>query len=140
MMVNLRSLRYKLRVAVGVLLGINVLAAGMLVYMLVRGSGTLPEEFQSLHAQIQNRKGVVVPPQKVEERVKEAREQIAKLSEDRFPNSTAAVFEELGKLASENRVKLIQANYKIDDTEQTGIQQMTVDAGLEGDYVQVVKF
>src|SRR5215475_12424910 len=105
-MANIRDLRLKLRIAMAVLVGINVFLVAALVYMSVRGVSSLPAEFQSLRQQVVNRKAAVIPPQTVDDRVKEAREQIAHFYEDRFPNSSAAIFETLGKLATENRVRL----------------------------------
>ncbi|HWR15244.1 MAG TPA: hypothetical protein VN577_10465 [Terriglobales bacterium] len=122
-----------------ILVGINVFAAGALAYMLVRTSA-LPGDFQQLRQQVQNRKGKVVPPEIVNERVKQAREEIGKFYEQRFPNSSAAVFETLGKIAKENRVKLNQATYRVDETDMPGLRQVVISANLDGDYVQTVKF
>ena len=76
-MANVRDVRQKLRIAMAVLVGLNVFAIGALVYMMVRGTSQLPSEFHSLHQQVQNKKSIIVPPATVDERVKEAREQIA---------------------------------------------------------------
>ena len=151
-MANIRDTRRKLRIAMAVLVGLNVLAAGSIAYMMVRGTGLLPAEFQSLHQQVQSKKSVIVPPKTVGERVSEAREQIAHFNEDRFPNSSAAIFETLGKVANENHVRLNQASYKATDpktdsdrTPETeiplpGLRQVEIEANLSGNYVQVMKF
>jgi type IV pilus assembly protein PilO len=137
---NVRSIRRWLRIAMAVLVGFNVLVAGALVYMWVRGSSALPAEFTELRQQVLNRKAVVVAPETVNDRVKEAREQIAKFHEDRFPNSSAAIFENLGKLATENKVQLNQANYDVVDADIPGLRQVSITANLTGDYIQSMKF
>lgn len=139
-MANLREVGRKLRLVMAVLVGINVLAAGAWMYMLVRGTSALPAEFENLHKLVMARKGSVVPPETVTERVKEAREQIAKFYEDRFPRSSAAIFESLGGLARENRVNLTQASYKVSETDMPGLRQVEIEADLNGDYAQTMKF
>jgi type IV pilus assembly protein PilO len=138
-MANLRDARRKLRVVMAVLIGINVLLAGALAFFIVRGRA-LPGTFQELHDQVQVRKANVVPPGTVNDRLKQAREQIAHFYEDRMPNTTATVFDTIGKLAAENNVRLQGANYKVDDTDMPGVRQLTVRASLNGGYTQSMKF
>jgi Tfp pilus assembly protein PilO len=139
-MANVPDVRRKLRIAMAVLVGLNVFAIGALVYMMVRGTSQLPAEFQTLHQQVQIKKAAIVPPQTVNERVKQAREQIAHFYENRFPNSSAVIFETVGKLAKENHVRLNQASYKVTDAEMPGSQQVVINATLNGNYVEVMKF
>jgi type IV pilus assembly protein PilO len=137
---NVRETRRILRIVMGVLIGFNVLAASALIYMWVRGTSALPEQFSVLHQQVQKQKAIVIPPEKVDARVKEAREQIAKFYEDRFPNSSAAIFEDLGRLAAENKVHLNDASYNVEDSELPGLRQVIISGNLTGDYVQAMKF
>jgi hypothetical protein len=133
-------MRYRLRIVMGVLIAFNVLAACALLFMWVRGTSALPDQFQSLRQQVQKQKAIVIPPDTVDGRVKEAREQIAKFYENRFPNSSAAIFEDLGRLATENRVHLNNATYQVDDAELPGLRQVQIGGNLTGDYAQVMKF
>lgn len=139
-MANLRELNRKLQIVFAVLIGFNVLAAGALLYIWVRGTNALPAEFRELHELVQTRKAAVVSPEVVNERIKQSREQIAKFYEDRFPNSSAAIFETLGRVANENKVKLNQAAYKMDDTDLPDLKQVEITATLDGDYTQAMKF
>lgn len=139
-MANVRDLRRKMRIAMAVLVGLNVFAIGALAYMMVRGTSQLPNDFQSLHQQVQNKKTVIVQPQTVDERVKQAREQIAHFYEERFPNSSSAIFETLGKLASANHVRLNQASYNVTDAEISGVRQVSITAALNGNYIDAMKF
>jgi type IV pilus assembly protein PilO len=139
-MANLREVSRKLRIIMAILVGFNVLALGALVYMWVRGTSALPDEFTQLHQQVVNRKGAVVGPEVVTQRVKESREQIAKFYEDRLPRNSSTIFESLGSLARENRVNLTQASYKVDQTDMPNVSQVEITADLNGDYAQTMRF
>ncbi len=138
-MPNLRELRFKLRIATAVLSLVALALAGLLIFF-VSSANSQAETFQSLHQQVQNNRSAMVPPQTVEDRVKEAREQIGHFYDDRFPATASSIFEQLGKLANENHVHLAQANYKTDDAELPGLQVVTINAGLTGSYIEVMKF
>jgi len=138
-MPNLRELRFKLRIVTAVLSLLCLLLAGLLIFLSV-GAERQSDAFRSLRSQVQNSRTAMVPPQTVEDRVKEAREQIARFYEDRFPATSSSIFERLGKLAAENRVHLNQANYRSEDAELTGLQQVIITASLSGDYAQAMKF
>jgi type IV pilus assembly protein PilO len=139
MMTAPRDLRKTLPIATGVLAVLCVVAAGLLIFL--HASATRDEEqFQGLHTQVANSRGAIVPPQVVGDRVKEAREQIGSFYEDRFPTAESAIFVELGKLASENQVHLTGANYKAQDSEMPGVQQVLIGANLNGNYEQAMKF
>ena len=138
-MANPRELRPKVRIATAALATLCIIAFGLLIFMYMDGNRQL-EQFQSLHSQVQNSRGAMVPPQTVEDRVKEARKQIAHFYEDRFPATDSSIFVRMGKLANDYHVNLNQATYKSTDSDMPGLQQVTVTAALSGDYAQVMKF
>lgn len=140
MMANIHDMRRKVQIAAAVLVGINLLAAGALAFFVFRGSDVLPSEFQSLHLQVQNRKSMIVAPQEIEKRVKEAHEQIRQFYSDRFPATSTAIFDTLGKAASDNHVRLNEAAYKLTDSEMPGLRLVEITAQLDGNYVDAVKF
>jgi hypothetical protein len=144
-MANMPDLRRRTRLAMAVLVGINLLALGALAYMMVRGTSSLPVEFGRLHQQVQTRKATVIQPQAVDQRVTEAREQIAHFYEDRFFDGSAAIFETLGRIANENHVRMAQASYKINDELKdanmpAGLRQVVITASLSGNYIDAMKF
>lgn len=136
---NIRELRFKVRIATAALSILCLAALAALIFMYTEANRQ-EQLFGSLHSQIQNSKGALVPPQTVDDRVKEARTEISQFYDERFPATASAVFVELGKLASANRVSLNQAQYKSDDTGMEGVQQVSIKASLSGDYGQVMKF
>ncbi len=137
--VNPRDMRMQLRIVTAVVGLLCAVAAGLLILVHTR-SVSAEQQFQSLHSQVQNGRGAVVPPQVVGDRVKEAREQIGQFYESRFPAAQSLVFEELGKLATENQVHLTGANYKATDSELPGIDKVEIGANLNGNYAQAMKF
>ena len=69
-MPNLRELRFKLRISAAILGLLCLALAGLLVFF-ASSAARQADTFQGLHSQIQNSKTAMVPPQIVEERVKE---------------------------------------------------------------------
>lgn len=136
---NLRDIRLQLRIATAIVGLLCAVAAGLLIVVHAR-SANAEQQFQSLHSQVQNGRGAVVPPQLVGDRVKQAREQIAQFYDSRFPTAQSLVFEELGKLANENQVHLTGASYKATDSELPGIDKVQIGANLNGNYAQAMKF
>ncbi len=138
-MANLRDARRRLQIGASILIGINLLLVAALAFFIVRAR-SLPSTFEGVRDQVQVRKAAVVPPETVNDRLKEAREQISHFYEDRIPNSTATVFDTIGKVAAQNNVRLQGANYTFNDTDMPGVRQLTVRATLSGGYTQSMKF
>jgi len=138
-MANLRDLRFKLRIVTAALGVLCAAAVGLLIFMYM-DAGRQEQQFASLHSQVQNNRGAMVPPQTVEDRVKQAREEIANFYMDRFPASDSSIFVQLGKLASENHVHLNAATYKTADADIPGLQQVVISASLSGGYSDAMKF
>ena len=140
-MANLRETRRRLRIVMSVLIAINVIAACAFVFFIVDGMRSPAGQSRELHQKVQQQMRVAVPTEVVQQRVKEAREQINTFYDDRFAGETSQIFEELGKLAKENGVSLNQAHYRIDETGGIeGVRMMMIDANLNGDYQKTMKF
>lgn len=138
-MANLREVRSRLRIVTALLGLLCAAVVGLLIFMYV-DTGRQQQQFSTLRSQVQNSRVAMVPPETVEKRVQEAREQIAHFYEDRFPATDSSIFERMGKLATENHVRLNQATYKSTDSDMPGLQQVVITAGLSGEYAQVMKF
>jgi type IV pilus assembly protein PilO len=137
---NIRELRFRLRIATAVLGLLCLLAAGLLIFM-YSSDTRRAADFQDLHQLVQTGRSAMVPPETVQDRVKEAREQIAHFYENRFPDSSAGIFEELGRLAKESNVQLGTATYtSSEETPIQGITPIEINAALSGDYMNAMKF
>jgi type IV pilus assembly protein PilO len=69
-----------------------------------------------------------------------AREEIAGFYRDRFPSQYSAVSSELGKVATQTGVRVSQISYEPKPADIPNLQQVIMNANLDGDYLQVVKF
>ena len=69
-----------------------------------------------------------------------AKDQIGGFYKERFAATDSDLANELGKLASENRVRIQQARYKQEDAETSGIIPVAIEGSFSGDYLQLVRF
>ncbi len=124
-------------IALGVL---EVVAVVVLVSPLVSSQAARTREFNSVRANVQAKQRQVVPPDQVQIRVEEARQQIETFYKDRLPSEYSSILEQLGKLAAQNRVNLSLAKYEPEDTGIPGLRRLKIEATLAGNYVDEVRF
>ena len=58
----------------------------------------------------------------------------------RLPAQDSAIYEELGKVAKQNGVKIGQIRSKAKDTDPVGLRPVEIQADFSGDYLQLVRF
>jgi type IV pilus assembly protein PilO len=90
--------------------------------------------------ELQQKTRQVEPLHGMDRKVALAKQQIDQFYKDRLPSQDSAIFGEIGKVASENGVKVLQARSKIEDPEPIGLSPVAVDADLSGNYQQLVRF
>lgn len=140
-MANLRAARKNLYAVLIVLGIIDVVAAFILIAPARSNTGTnLQFEFRQIRDQVQKKSRTVVPPDQVQQRVAEARTQIADFVQQRIPALGSAVPVELGKLANESGVQLSAVQYAETDSDVPGVEQVKISATISGNYLQTVKF
>jgi Tfp pilus assembly protein PilO len=76
----------------------------------------------------------------LDKKIPVAQKQIEDFYRDRFPSEDSAISADLGKLASENGVRLSAVKYEQKDSGLDGLERMEIDADVSGDYVQLVRF
>ena len=69
-----------------------------------------------------------------------AKDQIRQFYKDRFGTRDSEIAGELGKLAAENGVRIVQAKYKEEDAEASGIVPVEIEGNFSGDYLQLARF
>lgn len=139
-MPDLSARRHTLRAVLIILL---VLDAAALVYLLSPLSRTRAkhqEERDRVQQQLQVRQREVAPLKNLDEKLVQARGQIAEFYRERIPSEYSAIAEEIGKVAKANNVSISLAKYGAEDAELPGLQRVKIDAGIDGDYVNIVKF
>ncbi len=139
-MTNLPRVRRRLITAMMVLGLLDVVAAVVLLWPLMVPASTRQAHMQALQSEVQKKIRVVVPPEQLQTRIVEARQQINAFYKDRLPSEYSAISAQLGKLAAEQQVTLSQAKYTVDDAEIPGLRLVSIDASMIGNYLQEVRF
>lgn len=137
-MPDLRQTRNRLK-AVMIALGVVDLAALVVLFTPLGGS---QEARQQRLAQLNRDRmaRAAAPWRGLDKKIPEAKQEIEKFYQERFPAEDSAISAELGKVASETGVRMSSVKYKTDDAEIAGLQKKEVDADVMGDYVPIAKF
>jgi type IV pilus assembly protein PilO len=139
-MANLRVARRNLYAIAAILIVVDVIALIILLSPVGAISAAKQDEFQQLRQEVQAKTRKVVPPDQVQQRVDEARKQIAQFIQERVPAQASDFSVELGKLASDAGVRLGSVRYEELDSEVPGLRRFRISATVSGEYVQEVKF
>jgi len=139
-MANLRNARKRFTTVVIILAVLDVAAIGFLLSPLGRSRSVREAEWADARRELQLKKADAVPLRGMDKKLDLARQEIADFYKDRFPAQYSAVSSELGKVAGETGVRVSQISYDPKPAEVPNLQQVVINANLDGDYLQVVKF
>jgi len=139
-MANLRKARKRFATVAIILAVLDVAAVGFLVSPLGRSRSAREAEWAEARRELQAKKADAVPLRGMDKKLDVARQEIADFYKDRFPYQYSAVSTELGKVAGETGVRVSQISYDPKPADVPNLQQVTISANLDGDYLQVVKF
>jgi hypothetical protein len=139
-MPDLGSSRRKLKIAMGAMLVADVVAAAVLFSPLVGSAGSRKLQLSQLHIELQKKTREVEPLRGMDKKIVLAKDQIGGFYKDRFAAKDSDLTNELGKLASENGIRIQQARYKEEDAESSGVIPVEIDGSFSGDYLQLVRF
>ncbi|MGD0416381.1 MAG: GspMb/PilO family protein [Terriglobales bacterium] len=139
-MPDLGNSRRKLKIAMGAMLAADVIAAAVLFSPLVGSAGSRKLQLSQLHIELQKKTREVEPLRGMDKKIVLAKDQIGGFYKDRFAAKDSDLTNELGKLASENGVRIQQARYKEEDAESSGVVPVEIDGSFSGDYLQLVRF
>ena len=134
------ELRRKLMLAMVVLLALDVVAGLYLLSPLGRSRQAHEEDYDRLRVVLKAKRSESLPLRGMDKKLVLAETDLTSFYRDRFPQQASAVPEELGKLAGASGVRVTEVRYTGDATAESGLQRVTMDATLAGDYLQVVKF
>jgi Tfp pilus assembly protein PilO len=139
-MASVRELRRTVGIII-VVLAVIALAAGIALFTPIAGSRAQREAtFRQVHRQYQQRAHEAIPFQHIDQKLKQASQQIDQFYQQRFFTRDSDVAQELGRLAQQNGVSFSAVHYNYDDTDIPGIEQLSVDGSLAGDYSKIIKF
>jgi len=137
---TVKQARPKLRIALGVLLALDLAALVVLLTPLAGRRGDREQEYARVHQALQQELHKAAPLRNIDQKIAEAQQQVADFYKDRLPARDSAIAEELGKVAGENGVRFSGVRYVADDDVAEGLRRLQMDASIAGDYVKVVKF
>ena len=139
-MADLRSARRNVKVVVGLLLVLDLAAAAVLFSPLVGSAESRRFEKNSLAAQLTQKNREVEPLRGMDQKVELAKKQIPQFYTERFAARDSDLAEDLGKIATENGVRILQAKYKQEPAETASIVPVEIQGDFSGDYLQLVRF
>jgi type IV pilus assembly protein PilO len=139
-MPDLKETRRKLKIALGVIVAVDVLSLGILVSPLVGSTESRRQELAQLWQQLQVKTRQAEPLRGLDKKIPLATQQIDQFYKERFPTHDSDVAEALGNLAKENGVKIQSFKYKWEDPDSVGLRRVQIEASMQGDYQPLAKF
>jgi type IV pilus assembly protein PilO len=139
-MPDLRQTRKNIKIALSVLLGVDILATAVLFSPLVGSADSRRQELTQLRTELQLKTLQVTPLKDLDKKVITANRQIVDFYKNRFPAQDSQIPTQFGKLAVANGVTIEQAKYKVDDDEVGGLHPVELEANLAGSYVSLARF
>ncbi len=132
--------RRKLKIAIGAMLAVDVVAVAVLFSPLVGSADSRRLQLNQLAVELRKKTREVEPLRGMDNKIVLAKDQIGGFYKHRFAEKDSDLANELGKLASENGVRIQQARYKEEDAESSGIIPVAIEGSFSGDYLQLVRF
>jgi Tfp pilus assembly protein PilO len=139
-MADLQPSRRKLKIAIAVMVAADLIAAALLFSPLVGSADSRRNQIMELRAELTKKNHEVAPLRGMDQKVVVAKKEIGAFYKDRFASKDSVLTNELGKLASENGVRIQTAHYKEEDPETSGIVPVEIQGSFSGDYLQLVRF
>ena len=136
-MADLRHMRKRLTVVLTALLLTDLVCAIVLLSPLGRSRQA---DIAALQTQLRLKTKQVQPLRGLDKKVVLAKQQIADFYRDRLPANYSSIDAEMGKLADETGTNMAQVKFHLEDEEGGGLQPLTIDSLLSGDYLHIVKF
>ena len=139
-MAEVTDFRKKAKIAIAALVVVDVVAVVMLFSPLVGSERSRREQLDQLWQQLQRKTHEAEPLKDVDKKIALASHQIDDFYQTRLPAQDSAIYEELGKVAKQNGVRIGQIRSKAKDTESVGLRPVEIQADFSGDYLQLVRF
>ena len=139
-MPDLKETRRKVKIAIGAMAALDVLAIGLLVSPLVGSAASRKQELTQLWLTLQAKTKQVEPLRGLDKKIPIASQQIDEFYKERFPAHDSDVAEALVNLAKETGVKIQSTKYKWEDPEPVGLRRVDIEAEIQGDYQPLAKF
>jgi len=139
-MPDLGNSRRKLKIAIGVMLAADVVAMAVLFSPLVGSADSRALQLNQLKLELQKKTREVAPLRGMDKKIVLAKGQINGFYKDRFAAKDSDLVNDLGKLATQNGVRIQQAKYAKEEAESSGVIPVAIEGSFSGDYLQLVRF
>jgi len=139
-MPDFRQTRKKLKTALAVMAGVDLVAAILYFSPLVGSAESRRMELNRLQAELNDKTRQVAPLRNLPQKVTLASHEITDFYKQRFPAQDSQIPVEFGKLAAANGVTIEQAKYKIKEEGAGRLQPVEMEAELAGNYTALAKF
>jgi hypothetical protein len=139
-MPELGNSRRKLKIAIGVMLAADVVAMAVLFSPLVGSANSRQQQLSELRVELQKKTREEAPLHSMPQKIDLAKNQINGFYKDRFAAKDSDLANELGKLVSQNGVRMQQAKYKEEEPEGSGVIPVEIEGSFSGGYLQLVRF
>jgi Tfp pilus assembly protein PilO len=139
-MPDLGKSRRKLKIVIGTMLAVDVIAVGVLFSPLVGSAESRNQQLTQLRIELLKKSREVAPLRGMDKKIGLAKDQIGDFYKDRFADSDSELLNELGKLASDNRIPMQHMSYKEEAAESSGVIPLEIAGTFSGDYLQLVRF
>jgi len=139
-MPNLKPIRKRMITAMSALGVLDLVLVGFLFSPWALRPGVREQSLQQAESEFGSKQKEVGPLLGMDKKLNTAQKELAAFYQNRLPQRNSAIVAELGKLAVQNGVQLAGAKYEQKPAPLGGLTQMKIDAGLEGEYVNTVKF
>src|SRR6266852_1682070 len=126
-MPDLRQTRKNIKTALAIMLGVDVVAAAILISPLVGSTNSRRQELNQLWSELQAKTRQVEPLTNLPQKVVIANHQITDFYKKRFPAQNSQILSELGKLAAADGVTIEQAKYKNRDAGPGKLQPVEME-------------
>jgi type IV pilus assembly protein PilO len=139
-MASIRETRKKLMPVVIALAVVDLACIGYLLSPAGRTRAARQRDYYALRDQLVAKQQEVLPTRGMDQKLKQASQDIASFHKTRFPAEYSDVSDELGKVAAETGVHLANIKYDDKDAPVEGLRKLNIEIALSGDYLQEVKF
>jgi len=139
-MPELQGSRRKLQIAIAAMVAADLVAVAVLFSPLVGSAESRRVNMSELSAELKKKTREVEPLKNIDKKIGLAKGQIGQFYQDRFAARDSDLAAELGKLASGNGVRILQAKYKQEDPTGAGVAPVEIEGNFSGDYLQLIRF
>src|SRR4029077_17577229 len=139
LMPDLRQTRRNIKNALGVLLGVDLVAVIVLFSPLIGSTNSRRQELNRLWVELQVKTRQVEPLKNLPQKVVLANRQITDFYQTRFPAHDSQIATEFGKLAAADGVPMNSAKYKATDVGPALPQRIGISTTPSGNYVSLAR-